>query len=70
MRLLSQNNEGRCVYLVPREALAEIVYADWSNKFGSTLGVKVVYLTGETGADLKACDRGYTKLLRGTFLVF
>lgn len=48
MRLLSQNSEGRCVYLVPKEPLAEIVYADWSNKFP-----KVVYLTGETGADLK-----------------
>ena len=48
MRLLSQNSEGRCVYLVPKEPLAEIVYADWANKFP-----KVVYLTGETGADLK-----------------
>lgn len=53
MRLLSQDNAARCVYLVAKEALAEIVYADWSKKFGSTLNVKVVYLTGETGADLK-----------------
>lgn len=53
MRLLSQNNEGRCVYLVPREELAQIVFNDWLAKFGSKLGVKVVILTGETGTDLK-----------------
>lgn len=53
MRLLSQNIEGRCVYLVPKEDLAEIVFADWSNKFGLILGIKVVLLTGETGTDLK-----------------
>ncbi|XP_065217022.1 U5 small nuclear ribonucleoprotein 200 kDa helicase [Planococcus citri] len=53
MRMLSQNSEGRCVYLVPKEPLAEIVYADWSNKFP-----KVVSLTGETGADLKLLAKG------------
>ncbi len=53
MRLLSQNVEGRIVYLVPKEDLAEIVFSDWSDKFGSMLGVKVVSLSGETGTDLK-----------------
>ncbi|XKL59609.1 hypothetical protein PGB90_000625 [Kerria lacca] len=58
MRLLSQNIEGRCVYLVPKEDLAEIVFADWSNKFGLILGIKVVLLTGETGTDLKLLAKG------------
>ncbi|KAG8231316.1 hypothetical protein J437_LFUL011140 [Ladona fulva] len=53
LRLLSQNPEGRCVYLVPREAPAELVYTDWHQKFGLALGKKVVLLTGETGTDLK-----------------
>ena len=53
MRLLTQNSEGRCVYLVPKEDLAEIVFADWSKKFNDNFSVKVVLLTGETGTDLK-----------------
>jgi len=58
LRLLSQNPEGRCVYLVPRDALAELVFADWQQKFGSVLGRKVVLLTGETGTDLKLLAKG------------
>ncbi|CAH0388452.1 unnamed protein product [Bemisia tabaci] len=53
LRLLSQNPEGRCVYLVPQESLAEIVYEEWQQKFGTLLGQKVVLLTGETATDLK-----------------
>lgn len=53
LRLLTQHPDGRCVYLVPKEPLAEIVFSDWHQKFGNTLGKKVVMLTGETGTDLK-----------------
>lgn len=53
LRLLTQHADGRCVYLVPKEPLAEIVFADWHQKFNTTLGKKVVMLTGETGTDLK-----------------
>lgn len=53
LRMLSQHSEGRSVYLVPKESLSEIVFAEWHQKFGSTLGKKVVLLTGETGTDLK-----------------
>ena len=53
LRLLSQHTDGRCVYLVPKEPLAEIVFADWHQKFGNMLGKKIVLLTGETGTDLK-----------------
>ncbi|PSN46005.1 putative U5 small nuclear ribonucleoprotein 200 kDa helicase [Blattella germanica] len=58
LRLLSQNPEGRCVYLVPRDALAELVFSDWQQKFGGILGKKVVLLTGETGTDLKLLAKG------------
>lgn len=58
LRLLTQNPEGRCVYMVSKEALAELVYADWTAKFGQQLGRKVVLLSGETGRDLKLLAKG------------
>lgn len=58
LRLFSQNPEGRCVYLVPKDALAELIFADWHNKFSQVLGKKVVLLTGETGTDLKLLAKG------------
>lgn len=57
LRLLTQNSEGRCVYMVSKEPLAELVYSDWSSKF-TLLGRKVVLLTGETGTDLKLLAKG------------
>lgn len=58
LRMFQQHPEGRCVYVVAKESLAEIVFADWHNKFGLTLGKKVVMLTGETGTDLKLLAKG------------
>ncbi|XP_071862221.1 U5 small nuclear ribonucleoprotein l(3)72Ab [Bombus fervidus] len=58
LRLLTQNPEGRAVYMVSKEALAELVYVDWSSKFNQQLGRKVVLLTGETGTDLKLLAKG------------
>ncbi|GIY38375.1 u5 small nuclear ribonucleoprotein 200 kDa helicase [Caerostris extrusa] len=58
LRLLSQNPEARCVYVTPKEPLAEIIYADWTVKFGNVMNKKVVLLTGETGTDLKLLARG------------
>ncbi|KAJ8921892.1 hypothetical protein NQ315_008525 [Exocentrus adspersus] len=58
LRLFERNPEGRCVYLVPKDALAELIFAEWHNKFGQTLGRKVVLLTGETGTDLKLLAKG------------
>jgi len=62
LRLLQQNPEGRAVYLVSKEAQAELVFADWHHKFAVTLGKKVVMLTGETGTDLKLLAKGQVVL--------
>lgn len=58
LRLFSQHSDGRCVYLVSKESVADIIFADWHQKFTATLGVKVVKLTGETGTDLKLLAKG------------
>lgn len=58
LRMFQQHPEGRCVYVVAKEAVAETVFADWHNKFGLALGKKVVMLTGETGTDLKLLAKG------------
>lgn len=68
LRLFSQNNEGRCVYLVPMDDLAEIVYAEWTVKFGSNLGLRVVMLTGETGTDLKVLKLAFFNYKSFAFL--
>ncbi|KFM69174.1 U5 small nuclear ribonucleoprotein helicase, partial [Stegodyphus mimosarum] len=58
LRLLSQNPDGRCVYVTPKESLAEIIYADWTAKFSTVMNKKVVLLTGETSTDLKLLAKG------------
>ncbi|CAO1425873.1 unnamed protein product [Diamesa hyperborea] len=58
LRLFQNNAEGRCVYLVSNEALADLIFIDWHNKFGQCLGLRVVKLTGETGTDLKLLGKG------------
>ncbi|ODN02767.1 hypothetical protein Ocin01_03915 [Orchesella cincta] len=49
--------EEHCVYVTPKEELAESLYAEWNSKF-SKLGRKVIMLTGETGTDLKLLAKG------------
>lgn len=58
LRLLSQNPEGRCVYLVSKDALAELVFAEYQQIFSGILGKKVVLLTGESATDLKLLSKG------------
>ncbi|RWS27216.1 U5 small nuclear ribonucleoprotein 200 kDa helicase-like protein, partial [Leptotrombidium deliense] len=59
LRLLTVNpQEPKCVYVTPKDQLAEIIYNDWSHKFGTLLGKKVVLLTGETATDLKLLAKG------------
>lgn len=58
LRLFSQHSDGRCVYLVSKESIADLVFADWHTKFTELLKIKVVKLTGETGTDLKLLAKG------------
>ena len=63
LRLFSEEKgkelpEPKCVYVTPKEELAEIVRQDWERRF-STLGRKVVMLTGETATDLKLISKGH-----------
>ncbi|XP_074640358.1 U5 small nuclear ribonucleoprotein 200 kDa helicase-like [Tubulanus polymorphus] len=58
LRMLSQSPDSRCVYITPKEDLAQHVYSDWHNKFALMLGKRVVLLTGETGTDLKMIAKG------------
>ena len=44
LRLFLQDPEGRCVYLVAKDALAQIVYNDWAKKFASVLDKRVCSL--------------------------
>ncbi|XP_045506046.1 putative U5 small nuclear ribonucleoprotein 200 kDa helicase isoform X2 [Colias croceus] len=61
LRLLSSCSAGaapRAVYLLPRDALADIVYADWYHRLAARFGLKVVQLTGETATDHKLLNKG------------
>lgn len=58
LRLLSQNPEGRSVYLVSKDSQADLIFQDWHLKFSQTMGLKIVKLTGETGTDLKLIAKG------------
>ncbi|CAF1146942.1 unnamed protein product [Didymodactylos carnosus] len=52
-----ESSDQKCVYVTPKEELAEIVRVDWEKRF-STIGKKVVLLTGETATDLKLIAKG------------
>ncbi|XP_061385193.1 U5 small nuclear ribonucleoprotein 200 kDa helicase [Danaus plexippus] len=58
LRLLTHSPASRAVYLVPHDALADIVFADWYHKFGARFNLKVVQLTGETATDHKLINKG------------
>ncbi|CDS42389.1 U5 small nuclear ribonucleoprotein 200 kDa [Echinococcus multilocularis] len=48
----------KCVYVTPFEEQAELRFSDWSSRFATKLGRRVVRLTGETSVDLKLLARG------------
>ncbi|KAG6465783.1 hypothetical protein O3G_MSEX015385, partial [Manduca sexta] len=58
LRLLHTSAAARAVYLLPKDALADIVFADWYHKFGTRFNLKVVQLTGETATDHKLLNKG------------
>lgn len=55
LRLFSDEKilEPKCVYIAPKQELAEIVHNDWNRRFGM-IDRKVVLVSGETSIDLKA----------------
>mmetsp|Transcript_7976 Transcript_7976/g.22253 ORF Transcript_7976/g.22253 Transcript_7976/m.22253 type:complete len:1913 (+) Transcript_7976:252-5990(+) len=54
LRMLVTDPSGKCVYVAPREEIAESVYANWEGRFGSILKTgQVALLTGETAPDLR-----------------
>ncbi|CAF3930211.1 unnamed protein product [Rotaria magnacalcarata] len=55
---LKEVPEPKCVYVTPKEELAEIVRQDWDRRF-ATIDRKVVMLTGETATDLKLIAKGH-----------
>lgn len=58
LRMLNANPDGRCVYVTPKSQSADMIHAEWSEKFGKELGHRVVLLTGETATDLKLMAKG------------
>ncbi|KAL1920366.1 uncharacterized protein VTP21DRAFT_743 [Calcarisporiella thermophila] len=59
LRLWSNSDHGRCVYVAPFQELIDQRVAEWQKKFGHIGGGKtIVSLTGETSADLKLLERG------------
>ncbi|CAK8692210.1 U5 small nuclear ribonucleoprotein 200 kDa helicase-like [Clavelina lepadiformis] len=57
LHAFTRDTEARCVYVTPVEAVAELIYKDWREKFEVHLGKKVSLLTGETSTDLRLISR-------------
>lgn len=51
------DEEAKCVYITPKEQLAQIVYSKWVKMF-APLEKSVVLLTGDTAVDLKLIAKG------------
>ncbi|KAA0201441.1 hypothetical protein HAZT_HAZT004460 [Hyalella azteca] len=61
MRMFSQDENARCVYVAAKDEVVSSMYEEWSDKFGSSSGLdkRVVKLTGETGTDLKLLNKAH-----------
>jgi pre-mRNA-splicing helicase BRR2 len=57
LRAFSNMQDARCVYITPKQALAEQVNVEWRQKFGA-IGKNVCMLTGETSTDLRRLKEG------------
>ena len=58
LRLLMVADDGaKCVYITPKQQLAQIVYTQWMKKF-EPLNRSIVLLTGESSVDLKLIAKG------------
>lgn len=58
LRSFLASSDSRCVYVTPKQALAEQTYAEWKQKLAPQLNKNVVILTGETSTDLRLLREG------------
>ena len=54
LRLLKLRPGAKCIYVAPLKALARERLLDWKKKFGNTLGLSIMELTGDITPDLSA----------------
>ena len=58
LRLWSQEDSGRAVYIAPFQELVDNRFKDWQKRFEDVAGGKdVVKFTGETQADLRLLEK-------------
>jgi pre-mRNA-splicing helicase BRR2 len=57
LRLFKKDPSARCVYVSPKQEVAEATYREWA-VLGEKLGVSVVLLTGEATTDLNLLNNG------------
>ncbi|KAL3923274.1 MAG: hypothetical protein SGILL_001748 [Bacillariaceae sp.] len=54
MRMLTSTSDGKCVYVAPTDEIADPVYLDWKQRFGTLIGDSTIArLSGEIIPDLK-----------------
>ncbi len=58
LRQFSVDPSSKCVYLCPKDAIADTVYTAMSQRLGALLGVSVTKLIGESTTDLKLLEQG------------
>ncbi|XP_019848948.1 PREDICTED: U5 small nuclear ribonucleoprotein 200 kDa helicase-like [Amphimedon queenslandica] len=58
LKAFSNSPDSRCVFVTPKQSLAELLYAEWKQKF-SLISKRVTLLTGETTSDLRLLKEGH-----------
>ena len=56
--LMVSGGKGKCVYVTPKQQLAQIVRDQWTKKFKPLESLKVVLLTGDSSIDLRLIAEG------------
>lgn len=57
LRLFAKNSNAKCVYVVGRAELGELVRKEWEQRFGQGWSKTVCVLSGETATDLKLMNK-------------
>jgi len=57
-RMLVSDPDGKCVYVAPKDDIANNVFLNWSNRLGSILKTdQIVKFTGDTATDLRLLSK-------------